>query len=324
MLFALYSTRYTDARKLVFILLSGVFLGVAIFTKMPILFMIPAIGYLVYPHFSRKNAKLIALWFVPIILIPLIWPLYSLSVGQLDLWLRDVLWQTQRQSAGFASIVSAFLDYDPILFIAGFAGVIYAFVRRDLYLLLWTIPFMGFLATIGYVQYFYWIPLLPVFCIASARLIEKLTAKNLRYYLVVISGITIFGLISTSLLITSNMTSAQFEAIAFAADFADNQTTIVSSPVYSWIFIYVFDIDHALVDYRELLFSPIMTEKMLLISDRHFQSNIGAGVQLQQAYNQTSNIAVFEGEVGRYDIDLYPYTSMRANYEGSLIEVREN
>jgi hypothetical protein len=126
------------------------------------------------------------------------------------------------------------------------------------------------------------------------------------------------------LLITSNLTSAQFQAIALTANVVDDKTTVLSSPAYSWIFLYVFEAKYVFADYRDLLFHPVETDKMLLISDRHFQSNIGAGVELQQAYNGTANIAVFEGGALRYDSSQYPYTSIYANYEGSVIEVRTN
>jgi 4-amino-4-deoxy-L-arabinose transferase-like glycosyltransferase len=323
MLFALYGANRVGNKKLVLILLSGAFLGVSIFTKIPIFIMIPAVGYLVYSSLNRKKLRTIGLWFIPVILIPLIWPLYSLSLGQLDFWFRDVLWQTQRQSEGFVSIVESFFAYDPALMILGLSGAVYALMKKDLYLLLWTVPFTIFLAVIGYVQYFHWIPLLPVFCIASARLVERFT-RSLRHYTAVLAGIMIFGLVSTALLITSNLTSAQFQAIAFAADIADDKTTVVSSPVYSWIFLYVFDREYVFTDYRDLLFHPVETDKMLLISDRHFQSNIGAGSQLQEAYNSTANIAVFEGDALHYDSTQYPFTSILANYEGSVIEVRTN
>jgi hypothetical protein len=151
-----------------------------------------------------------------------------------------------------------------------------------------------------------------------------MVAVNQKLPFATIAGLAIFGLVSTTLLVTTNVTSAQFEAAAFAAGYAGNETTIVSSPIYSWIFIYVFDREHSLTDYRDLLFQPVETEKMLIISDQHFQYNIGAGKQLQDAYDNTENVAAFEGKVFNYDLSLYPYTSLAANYEGSRVEVRAN
>lgn len=309
-------------KRTAMVMLSGSFLGVAMFTKIPIFVMLPLVGYLVYSGNAKNRSKMLGLWFIPVILIPMIWPAYAGSQGQFDLWMRDVVWQTQRQSAGFMSIFTTFFFYDPVLLLLGVAGFIYAGIKRDVLILLWTIPFLVFLSVIGYVQYFHWIPVLPVFCIAAGRLIEKLSAIKPALPFAAIAGLGIFGLVSSTLLITTDVTSAQFEAAAFVAGYADNNTTIAASPIYSWIFIYVFDIEHSFLDYRDLLFYPVETEKLLLVSDPHFQYNLGAGEQLQEAYRNTENVAVFEGNVRTYDLGKYPYTSMVSNYEGDEIEIR--
>lgn len=323
-LFAIYASSTSGRKGTVLVLLSGIFLGTALFTKIPVFVMIPLVGYLIYSGKTQSKLKMLGMWFIPVILIPLIWPAYSASLGQFDLWMKDIVWQTQRQSAGIASIIATFFLYDPILLLLGAAGFIYAGIKREFFVLLWIVPFLILLSAIGYVQYFYWIPMLPVFCIAAARLIDRAIIVNQKLLFAAIAGLTIFGLVSTTLLVTANVTSAQFEAAAFAAGYDSGEMTIVSSPVYSWIFIYVFDKEHSLTDYRDLLFQPVVTEKMLLISDQHFQYNIGSDKRLQDAYNNTENVAVFEGKVFNYDLSLYPYTSLAANYEGSRVEVRAN
>jgi len=321
-LFATYAGSTSGRKRTALMILSGVFLGTAIFTKIPIFIMIPLVGYLVYSGSVQNKPKMLGLWFIPVILIPMIWPAYSASLGQFDFWLRDVVWQTQRQSAGITSIITTFFLYDPALLLLGTAGFIYAGIKRDVFLLLWIVPFLVFLSAIGYVQYFYWIPVLPVFSIAAARLIEKTATIKSVLPFAAIAGLGIFGLVSSTLLITTDVTSAQFEAAAFVAGYMDNETTIAASPVYSWIFTYVFDKERSFLDYRDMLFYPVETEKLLLVSDHHFRSNFGAGRQLEDAYNNTENIAVFEGNVKNYDLGKYPYTNMIANYEGDEIEIR--
>jgi hypothetical protein len=309
-------------KKTSMVILSGAFLGIAMFTKIPIFVMLPLVGYLIYSCSAQRRTKMLGLWFIPVILIPMIWPAYAASLGQFDLWIRDVVWQTQRQSAGFASIIGTFFLFDPVLLLLGAAGFIYAGIKKDALVLLWLVPFLVFLSVIGYVQYFHWIPVLPVFCIAAGRLIEKLAVIRPALPFAAVAGLGIFGLVSSTMLITTDLTSAQFEAAAFVAGYADNNTTIAASPVYSWIFIYVFDIEHSFLDYRDLLFYPVETDKLLLVSDHHFQSNLGAGEQLEDAYNNTENVAVFKGNVVTYDLGKYPYTNMLSNYEGDEIEVR--
>ena len=326
-LFVLYS-RGSD-RKTLLVLLSGVCLGLAIFTKIPVFTMILLVGYILYSD-NKKNPKILGLWFIPVILIPLIWPIQSILAGQFDGWLKDVLWQTQRGTNGLSYITYSFLKYDPVLFSLGIAGFVYAAVRKDSFMLMWLVPFLVFLFSIGYNQYFYWIPILPVFCISSAVLIINLLAKvektRIRKILnvAIISGVGIFGLVNTVMLITTDMSSAQFQVAEFVAKDVTNKddVTILASPVYSWIFNSIFHDKNVLLDYSIILFGPPPTSKILLVADQHFFIDMGRGKELRDAYNSTSTIATFEGKVGQYDISKYPYKNLEVNYEGNKIDVR--
>lgn len=321
-LFATYAGGSSGNKKTALLLISGVFLGTAIFTKIPIFTMIPLVGYLAYSAGKEGRLRSLGVWFIPVILIPLIWPAYSASQGQLDFWMRDVIWQTQRQGIGFGSIVATFFLFDPVLLLAGAAGFIYAAVKKQIFMLLWIVPFVVFLSVIGYVQYFHWMPVLPVFCIAAAVLIERIAAIKQKLPYAAIACVGMFGLVSTTMLITTNVTSTQYQAAAFVAGYADDETTVAANPIYAWILFYVFDKQHSFLDYRDLLFLPVETEKLVLVSDNHFQSNIGAGQQLQDAYDSTETVAVFEGNISQYNLSSYPYTNLLANYEGDRIEIR--
>ena len=61
--------------------------------------------------------KMLGLWFIPVIIIPLIWPIYSLAIGQFNLWLEGVILQIQRQDKALLDSVNALLQIDPILLI---------------------------------------------------------------------------------------------------------------------------------------------------------------------------------------------------------------
>jgi hypothetical protein len=256
---------------------------------------------------------------IPAIAIPLLWPAYGVAQGLFDLWQEGVLWQTQRSAGGLFYISWVFLLYDPVMFVLGAAGLVYAGIKKDRFMLLWAIPYVAFLAG-TYVQYFHWIAVLPVFCIAAATLVERVTetGKILPQTSIALAA---FGLISTTLLITTNVTSAQFEAAAFAAGLADDNRTIVASPSYSWLYMYVFE-KNSLADYRDLLFYEVRTDGVILIADRHFQYNIDGGDQLKNAYDTTKNVAVFYSREPGHRF--YPFTSLYANFEGSFIEVRTN
>jgi dolichyl-phosphate-mannose-protein mannosyltransferase len=311
------------------LIISGVFLGLAIFTKSPIVTMIPLIGFLVYSN-SGKKLLSVGLWLIPVILIPLIWPLESVISGQFDVWVKDVFWQVNRDSNRMTQVVEPFLIMDPVLFIIGLAGVGYAAIKKDLFILLWFFPFLLFLLFVGYAQYFHVIPIIPVFCIAASLLINDLTSKarNVKRANIMKMGIlvplAIFGLISTTLLIATNMTSAQFEAAAYALAIADADTSIIANPVYSWMFIYVFDQHNTFNDYLDVLYYPVSTEKIVVISDNHFENDLGMGEKLKQLHSETRPVRTFEGDVLNYNLQQYPYTSMHKNYEGSKVEVRTN
>lgn len=64
-LFAMYSLK--SQRQILYVVLSGITLGLAIFTKIPVFTMIPLIGYLVYTN--TKSKKYFFAWLGIIILI---------------------------------------------------------------------------------------------------------------------------------------------------------------------------------------------------------------------------------------------------------------
>lgn len=323
----------------ILIVLSGVFLGIAIFTKIPAFTMIPLVAFLIYRN-NNRSLKALGIWFVPVILIPLIWPAQSILAGAFTSWTNDVLWQINRENAGLPWIVFLLAITDPFIFAAGFGGLAYSFVRRDYFILLWILPFMAFLGVLGYTNFFYWIPILPALCIGAAKLLfdiieksKKITQKTLT--VAILSSIVVFGLTSTTLLIVTDVTSAQIESAAYVAGYLDQtedgaagNPTVVSNPIYSWIFKYVFDKDHIFSDYRDMLYFPVDTAKsrVLLIADPRFTLDIGNedNQLLHELYSNTSTIATFKGKVTNFDLGLYPYTSMIENYEGSEVAIRLN
>src|SRR5919198_502175 len=125
------------------------------------------------------NLKALGIWFIPVILIPLIWPAYAISIGQFDSWMDGVIWQTNRQgNKPLLDSVNAFFKVDTILLVLGVIGSFYAVaIKRDFFFLLWIIPFLVFLYFIGFVSLFHFIPLLAVFSISSAILITDISNR---------------------------------------------------------------------------------------------------------------------------------------------------
>ncbi len=309
-------------------LASGITLGLAIFTKIPIFTMIPLVAYLIYSN--RKNSKDVGLWIIPVILIPLIWPAYSIAVDQFDLWQRDVLWQSQRSGGGLPLVSGYFLSIDPVLFLFGMAGFAFAAIKKNMFVLLWIAPFLLFLSVIGYSQYFHWIPVLPAFCIAASLMVVELAKKIkleklqklIPFLWLMIIGI--FGFVSTVTLITTDMSNAQFEAASFVLQnkIDEQNTSILASPTYSWIFDDVFHMKNVLLDYSLILFEPVKTDSILLVADPHYLLDVKRGEQLQIAYDVTNTTKQFTGSIDNYDTNKYPYYSLNYNREGELIDIK--
>lgn len=323
-LMALKTRDYKNKHLLV--LSSGLFLGIAIFTKIPVFTMIPLIAGLVYFN-TGKNPKILALWLFPVILIPLLWPLQAVEAHQFDLWIKDVLWQTQRHSIGLPYISLLFFEMDPVLFVLGIAGMVYVILRRDYLVLLWVVPFAIFLLMIGYNQYFYWIPILPVFCISASLLVVDLLGQISKKLdkilpLIAILGIAVFGLVGTILIISVNLTSTEFQTASFVSQNVPSDTTVLASPVYSWILNYVFHKENIPNDYSYVFFNHVDTKKIFLVADPHFFIDLPRGKQLEQVYNDSKTIATFDEDISKYDTKGYPYSSIKLNLGGKYIEVK--
>jgi 4-amino-4-deoxy-L-arabinose transferase-like glycosyltransferase len=254
-------------KRNVIVLLSGILLGIAIYTKIPAFTMIPLVGYLVYTNSCQTQSHRfsnLAIWLIPVILIPLLWPIYALSVGELDLWIDGITGQVSRlEGQANNKLFSAFSNLfklDPLSLIVGTVGLIFVAIRRDYWLIIWVIPLVIFSYFIGWVIYFHLIPLFPAFCITAAVLLVRIFKASFwrkLISLVLISAIVCFGLVSSLLLITINVNSYQFEAYAAIIgrmiendndkidddnDTGANTTVLVGHRMYYWIPKYIFHI----------------------------------------------------------------------------------
>jgi len=347
---------FAKNKEIILTVVSGILLGLAIYTKVPAITIIPVVGFLIFTN-SRKW-KMLGLWFIPVFIIPLLWPAYALSVGQFDEWLDGVLWQaTEREistgtdsSHSISSELKTIFNMDPVLISLSLIGIVYAAIRRNYFILLWVVPFFIFSFMIHWVYYFHFILLLPVFCIASALLIKEIPdivmKKNNLYKKVVpfaaISVIGIFGLTTTVLLIVSNYSLPYFAVSSFIAQHSPDtlvagtnnvtnkivdDTTIISSPAFSWIFSYVFGKDHVLPTRAS---QELSTEKVLLVLDPNYRFVL-SGKELEDKaqvasllnlYNNTATIASFQ-----YSGSILKDNPLKANIRSCYfdeIQVRTN
>ena len=372
-LFAIYCSKqqYEVQRKgsnvILLALASGIFLGVSIFTKLPALTMIPLVAFLVcanFPHDRMKKLRLLGIWFIPVLIIPMIWPAYSLSAGQFNEWLGGLIFQgTERQDRGLIFAFNVLWEIDPLLLLLGVAGIIFAAFRREFFFVLWFVPYLVLIHYVGWVTHFHWIMLFPALCIAAGYLIVNLPntiASRANYDLVrkpafrqllifSLFFVTVaFGLISTFMMISAEVSAHQIKTAEFILEkvktvaqkssnsyrsIADkNNVTIISSPMYSWLFMYPFNQTHVLSWFRDSS-QPIHTQNVLLAVDQFYKGWIKeeSGEDQKQIklinsiYNRTNLTKQFKAPTITYDRNAYPFTGLGQGRIGaSDVEIRTN
>lgn len=320
--------------------LSGVFLGLAIFTKIPVFTMIPLIAYLLLrnSNYTGKRAllKILGLWFMPVILISAVWPIFALAIGQFDLWKDGVFEQATRSNGGLVRVIDYFSRLDPVILIMGFLGLAYAAIRKELFTVIWIVPFLLFLYFINYGTYFYIIPVLPAFCISAAWLVvdapvwmsHKLGSPSLSKstlasisIVVIIVGI---GITSNSMLLVLDASRAQIQAEVYADRYIMHNLTVISSPIYSWVPLYVFNHSQTLESFWDVPDGKVQYDFVLLLADSHLRSAMKQKdlVNLWSLYNSTTLSTQFTSETKDYDTKKYPYTNLQAMREGASVDIR--
>jgi hypothetical protein len=311
------------------ILFSGVLLGMAIFTKIPAISMIPLVAFLILR--THRNKKVLLIWFCPVIMIPLIWPAYSIAAGQFQYWWDTISLQSSREGVPILKTLSILKDIDPVLSALTGGSLIFALLKRDRLILFWAFPSIIFLMIVGrnWAPYLLFIPLIPLFCIASGVLIfdilNRIKTKNLHRVLpwTAIAALGIFGLISTGMVITTNVTSGQLQIIKFVQrDFEfDNprhaRVMLVSNPIYTWLFKYVYDTSNLFVldEVNDFDYEPVKADKILFISDVESRGISLDSERLRALYANTTQFFKVDGFADKFNTTSYPFTSMVENYE---------
>jgi hypothetical protein len=291
-LVAMYSKYYVSERMITCLgTVSGFLFGLTIFTKLPIFTLIPLGVYVIYSN--SKNWKLVGVWLLPVLLIPLLWPLFAILNGTYDQWIDGLLWQSERENKGIISAIGKLFAIDPVLISLTLAGSVYAVAKRNIFIILWFVPFILFNLISGYVSYWHIIPLLPAFCICSAILINDISKLLPNYKVrsvlpyVFLLGIGAYGLIITIMLVTLNLTTFHYQVIAEIANqiqkanttseghdsggnLNKNGVTVLGNNYWLWIPKYIF-YSHGNNEFRNYYNGEnIMTKKVILVVGKDF------------------------------------------------------
>jgi 4-amino-4-deoxy-L-arabinose transferase-like glycosyltransferase len=351
----------TDNR-VILVLLSGVFLGLAIFTKIPAFTFIPLVGYLVFSN-TQRSFKALGIWLIPVVLIPFLWPLLATSAVQFDSWMAGVAEQAAgRESKPIVDSLYAFFRIDPVLFSAGIIGVLLFSIKKDVLLLLWIFPYIIFFYVISFSDITHLVSILPAFCIAFARLVDesikylisKLSKGIIKRILPVamVSSIAIFGSVSITMLIITNVNTNYFLVYYYTVNYLtaeDDQGDTINDPTlligrywtksFLWIPQLVFGEEFNFIRDDSKIFSSLSVQeinnsRLILIADNRIreivaleestQSDRNASEKFKTLYENTENFKTVEDKTPRYDRDTYPYTSMPFNRGIGDIEIRTN
>ena len=335
----------SSINKKILILLSGLFLGLAIYTKIPTFTFIPLVAGIIY--FGSRSKRQLAMWLAPVFLIPLLWPLYAVAIGQGDLWMHWVLWQTERNKPLDLSLTS-FLQIDPIIATIGIAGIIFASLRKDFFPLVWVAPFLIFSFFIGWVQYFHLIVLFPAFCIASGILIDSMQTRLVRMgrkmlpYIIIVS-ISAFGIIITTMLITLNVNSANYQIhTTIAAHLPmDDNVTMIGSHWWDWNTYWLTKLvmhkQHEMIDpfFDRNFNDAVKTEKVLFIDDPILKEALSSKIrgvdinEIRRLYNLSRPVLVVVDNMTSNMPTSYPYNILRTmieneNHPQGPVQIRTN
>ena len=377
-LFAIYYTKKSDTnyvnnnshnKKIILISLSGIFLGLAIFTKVPVFTMIPLIVFIILKRQNTnnrksENLKALGIWFIPVVLIPMIWPAYAISTGQLYEWLDGVIWQSTRADRSFAEeLKSVFLRMDPVLLLLGSLGLIYSVMRRNYFIALWTFPYLVFLYFVNWVYFYHLIPVLPSLCIASTifftDMIKKIQRQAIRRSLEVMffGAIIIFGFVNSTILIDQKVNAFTFELAKLvtqslpsnkggASDVSEKVTLIGPNGEFSFYWI-PYQIFNRNIDFkwfearRDYINGPINSDKYLMVIDKEMRYLFSTDSTKQhikyigQLYNKSRLVDTLIYNSSIPNLSKYPYTNLIDDaYRGILnrrgidwsdrIEIRTN
>ena len=339
-----------------YLLGSGIFLGLAIFTKVPIITMIPLVAYLVYTN--TKSPRYLLFWVIPVILIPLLWPSYAIVTGNFDNWKEVILYQIERGERDFAGTIDFLYQADPILLVLGLLGIAVATaLKKDLIFLFWILPYVLTIYSVGgIIKYFHFIEIVPAITLAAAILIVTVSnwlsrlprwsvhdrlPQLLPYF--VVAGIGIFGLISTGMLVTTELNKSFFEISAFVSNSlsqvgSDNKNTTIMGQHWvrslTWIPMFIHDKDLYVKDVfpDRYLREPLRTGDVLMIVDSQLKHDVLddsiGGIHLDEirkTYSYSDRIGLFvDDPAARYNTSQYPFTNMKESSGMGLLEVRSN
>jgi hypothetical protein len=110
-----------------------------------------------------------------------------------------------------------------------------------------------------------------------------------------------------------------------------NQITVIGSPIFSWVYKYVFKHDYTFSHDRDT--QPIKTQKLILLVDSTYKHVIEGSEgenatqieRLKNIFNNTEIVALFKDDTSDYNRKKYPFFGIESAIIGSRTEeIRAN
>ena len=321
--------KYLYREKSILSIFSGIFLGIAIFTKIPAFLFIPLIAFLIF-SLNKQNLKYLGLWFIPVIVIPLVWPANAIYLGEFDEWFNALTWQAERTNNGIFVAFQKLFMIDPLFLVISIFSVAIGAIRKDLFILLGVLPFIIFCCVIGYVSYWHLIPIIPILSISVSLMIFDLAKRFLQtrnhtiFLLIFIFSIIIPSCIISINLITSNTTEFHLNVISAISkevknfnlnnnnttfgnidknensDNDKNKLTVLGTNYWLWIPKYILDSGKNMYK-NNFIADDVKTDNILLVAGDNFIKTMTRGnntkdnvMQLKQIYSESDLISKLE------------------------------
>jgi hypothetical protein len=253
---------FSHRKNILFMTLSGIFLGLSVFTKIPSFTLIPLVGYLVFKQ-NKNNLKVVMLWLVPVVFIPSLWVIHATIMDEFEQWWEDAIYhQTHRESRPLYIAMQDLFTIDPLLLFIGIPSLVYALIKRDLFIILSIIPFLVFLYLIDYVVVFHLIFFGVILCVSIGILFSDIVSvvrkkNHLLLYssAIFFAVIVVLGMWSITQHLVIDLNSQYFRAATFVDNYLytgqrgnDNLndinstegTTVISHPFFFWVYKYKF------------------------------------------------------------------------------------
>jgi dolichyl-phosphate-mannose-protein mannosyltransferase len=323
-------TKYFFQEKLITSIFSGIFLGIAIFTKIPAFLFIPLIAFLIF-SLNKQNLKYLGLWFIPVIVIPLVWPANAIYLGEFDEWFNALTWQAERTNNGIFVAFQKLFMIDPLFLVISIFSVAIGAIRKDLFILLGVLPFIIFCCVIGYVSYWHLIPIIPFLSISVSLMVFDLAKRFLQtrnhtiYLLIFIFSIIIPSCIISTNLINNNTNEFHLNVISAISkevknfnlnnnnnttvvnidknqnsDYDRNKLTILGTNYWLWIPKYILDSGKNMYK-NNFIANDVKTDNILLVAGDNFIKTMTRGnntkdnvMQLKQIYSESDLISKLE------------------------------